>query len=97
MAKLRAVYYINQFYAGMGGEEMADTGLHILNEKKGPALGIEPMWKDEMEVVKVLVCDDNFINTDAKFEEILPTIKKEIEESNPDVFVAGPAFNARCV
>ena len=47
-----------------------------------------------MEVVKVLVCGDNFINTDAKFEEILPTIKKEIEESNPDVFVAGPAFNA---
>ena len=34
MAKLRAVYYINQFYAGMGGEEMADTGLHILEEKK---------------------------------------------------------------
>ena len=27
MAKLRAVYYINQFYAGMGGEEMADTCL----------------------------------------------------------------------
>ena len=81
MAKLRAVYYINQFYAGMGGEEMADTGLHILNEKKGPALGIEPMWNGEMEVVKVLVCGDNFINTDAKFEEILPTIKKEIEES----------------
>ena len=94
MAKLRAVYYINQFYAGMGGEEMADTGLHILNEKKGPALGVEPMWKGEMEVVKVLVCGDNFINTDAKFEEILPTIKKEIEESNPDVFIAGPAFNA---
>ena len=29
MAKLRAVYYINQFYAGMGSEEMADTGLHL--------------------------------------------------------------------
>ena len=53
MAKLRAVYYINQFYAGMGGEEMADTGLHILEEKKGPALGMEPMWKGEMEIVKV--------------------------------------------
>ena len=63
MAKLRAVYYINQFYAGMGGEEMADTGLHILEEKKGPALGMEPMWKGEMEIVKVLVCGDNFINT----------------------------------
>lgn len=94
MGKLRAVYYINQFYAGMGGEEMADTGLHILDEKKGPALGIEPMWNDEMEVVKVLVCGDNYINTDVKYEEILPTIKKEIEESKPDVFIAGPAFNA---
>lgn len=94
MAKLRAVYYINQFYAGIGGEEKADVGLSVYNEKKGPAAGIEPMWKDEMEVVKVLVCGDNFINTDEKFEEILPTIKEEILSANPDVFVAGPAFNA---
>lgn len=94
MPKLRAVYYINQFYAGIGGEEMADTGLCIYKEKKGPALGIEPMWKGEMEVVKVLVCGDNFINTDIKFEEILPQIKEEILEADPDVFVAGPAFNA---
>ncbi len=94
MAKLRAVYYINQFYAGIGGEEKADVGLSVYDEKKGPAAGIEPMWNDEMEVVKVLVCGDNFINTDEKFEEILPTIKEEILSANPDVFVAGPAFNA---
>lgn len=94
MAKLRAVYYINQFYAGIGGEEMADVGLSVYEEKKGPALGIEPMWNGEMEVVKVLVCGDNFINTDVKFEEILPQIREEIQKSAPDVFVAGPAFNA---
>ncbi|MEZ3436731.1 MAG: glycine/betaine/sarcosine/D-proline family reductase selenoprotein B [Lachnospiraceae bacterium] len=94
MAKLRAVYYINQFYAGIGGEEMADTGLGIYEEKKGPALGIEPMWKGEMEVVKVLVCGDNYINTDEKFESILPRIKEEVLAAKPDVFVAGPAFNA---
>ena len=78
MGKLRAVYYINQFYAGIGGEEMADVGLSVYDEKKGPAMGIEPMWKGEMEVVKVLVCGDNYINTDARFEEILPRIKEEI-------------------
>lgn len=94
MAKLRAVYYINQFYAGIGGEEMADVGLSIYNEKKGPAMGIEPMWKGEMEIVKVLVCGDNFINTDVKYEEVLPTIKEEILAAEPDVFIAGPAFNA---
>ena len=49
MGKLRAVYYINQFYAGIGGEEMADVGLSVYDEKKGPAMGIEPMWKGEME------------------------------------------------
>ena len=94
MGKLRAVYYINQFYAGIGGEEMADVGLSVYDEKKGPAMGIEPMWKGEMEVVKVLVCGDNYINTDARFEEILPRIKEEILSAKPDVFVAGPAFNA---
>ena len=55
---LRAVYYINQFYAGIGGEEKADIGLEVYDEKKGPAAGIEPMWKGEMEVVKVLMCGD---------------------------------------
>ena len=39
---LKAVHYINQFYAGIGGETMADTGFGILEEKKGPALGLEP-------------------------------------------------------
>ena len=91
---LRAVYYINQFYAGIGGEEKADIGLEVYDEKKGPAAGIEPMWKGEMEVVKVLMCGDNFINTDDKFQEILPRIKEEILAAKPDVFVAGPAFNA---
>lgn len=91
---LKAVYYINQFYAGIGGEEKADIGLEVYDEKKGPAAGIEPMWKGEMEVVKVLMCGDNFINTDDKFQEILPRIKEEILAAKPDVFVAGPAFNA---
>ena len=32
---LKAVHYINQFYAGIGGETMADTGFGILKRKKG--------------------------------------------------------------
>ena len=28
---LKAVHYINQFYAGIGGETMADTGFGILD------------------------------------------------------------------
>lgn len=94
MAKLRAVHYINQFYAGLGGEESAHMGMTVLNEKKGPALGLEKEWGSEMEVVKIIACGDNFINTDEKFESIKETLLKEIKEAEPDVFIAGPAFNA---
>lgn len=94
MSKLKALYYINQFYAGIGGEEKADIGLQIFKEKKGPALGIEKYWNDEMEVVKVIACGDNFINNNEKYESILPEIDSILEEIKPDVFIAGPAFNA---
>ncbi len=94
MAVLRAVHYINQFYAGLGGETMADVGLSVLDEKKGPAIGLEKLWNGEMEVVKIIVCGDNFINNDENFLTASAEIKALLQELKPDVFVAGPAFNA---
>lgn len=94
MGTLKAVYYVNQFYAGIGGEDKADLGLTVYDEKKGPAIGIEGLWNGEMEVVKVLACGDNFINNDEKYASVLPEITRILQEVNPDVFIAGPAFNA---
>ena len=94
MPLLKAVHYINQFYAGLGGEAMADLGLSVLEKKKGPAIGLEKLWNGEMEVVKIIVCGDNFINNDDNFQGILHNIKEIINKVKPDVFVAGPAFNA---
>ena len=94
MAVLKAVHYINQFYAGLGGEAMADVGLSILEEKKGPAIGLEKLWNGELEVVKIIVCGDNFINNEDNFQGIIPDIKEIINQVKPDVFIAGPAFNA---
>lgn len=94
MAVLKAIHYINQFYAGLGGESMADVGMSVFDEKKGPAVGMEKLWNGEMEVKKIIACGDNFINNDENFEGIIPELKKIIEEVKPDVFIAGPAFNA---
>lgn len=94
MAALKAVHYINQFYAGLGGETMADVGFSVLDEKKGPAIGLEKLWNGEMEVVKIIVCGDNFINNDENFLAASAQIKALLQELKPDVFVAGPAFNA---
>ncbi|MDF2671842.1 MAG: glycine reductase [Clostridiales bacterium] len=94
MALLKAVHYINQFYAGLGGETMAHVGLSVLEEKKGPAIGLEKFWNGEMEVVNIIVCGDNYINNDDNFQSIIPEIKNIINKAKPDVFIAGPAFNA---
>lgn len=94
MDGLKVLYYINQFYAGIGGEDKADTGLNIFEGSKGPGLGLEKLWNGEMKIVCTICCGDNFINNDSKYEGILPELKRVIEEVKPDVFVAGPAFNA---
>ena len=70
MKKLKAMYYINQFFAGIGGEEKAGVGLTIHEGLKGPAIGIGKYWNEEMEVVKVISCGDNF----SKFAEKLSKI-----------------------
>lgn len=91
---LKALCYINQFYAGLGGEEMAHEGLHVFDEAKGPGMGMEGLWKGEMKVVRTLACGDNYFNVDENYEALKPELKRLIEEVAPDVVIAGPAFNA---
>ena len=91
---LKAVHYINQFYAGIGGETMADTGFGVCDELKGPAVGLNSAWKGEMEISKVIYCGDNYINTDENWPAVKEQIAAIVKEEQPDVFIAGPAFNA---
>lgn len=94
MTSKKAIHYINQFYAGLGGETKADMEFMVYDEVKGPGLGLMQEWKGQIEIIKTFVAGDNFINVDENFEEVKKEIKRIIEEAKPDVFVAGPAFNA---
>lgn len=91
---LKAVHYINQFYAGLGGEAEADMPFGVLEEKRGPALGLEQSWKGEMMITKVIYCGDNYINKDENYPAVKERIAEIIRQEKPDVFIAGPAFNA---
>lgn len=91
---LKAVHYINQFYAGIGGEDKATTPFGIADKILGPAMGLNGLWKGELAVEKVIYCGDNYVNTDTNWDEVKAQIKAVIDEVKPDVFVAGPAFNA---
>lgn len=92
MSKYKIVHYINQFYAGIGGEEMANYKPEIKKGIVGPGLAFKGAFGDNAEIVATVICGDSFYNenTDVAKKEILEMIKKE----NPDLFIAGPAFNA---
>lgn len=90
--KIRIVHYINQFFAGIGGEEKGDAGLGYIDAPKGPGVGILQTLKEDAEIVRTIWCGDNTINQEQN--KVLPEIEKLIRDIKPDVVVAGPAFDA---
>lgn len=90
--KLRVVHYINQFYGGIGGEEMADYKPEVRLEPIGPGLALKGALGEDAEIVATIICGDSYFN------ENLETAKAEVlqmvKDHNPDLFIAGPAFNA---
>lgn len=92
MAKYKIVHYINQFFAGIGGEEKADYTPELREGVVGPGMGLKAALGEDYEIVSTVICGDNYFgeNLDAATDTIIEMVKK----CEPDVFVAGPAFNA---
>ena len=91
MAK-RVLFYLNQFFGGIGGEDKADYAPEFRSEAIGPATGIVGGAGDAIEPLGTIICGDNFFGE--KEEEAKAFIARVIDEQKPDIFVAGPAFNA---
>lgn len=93
MAKIKVVHYINQFFAQIGGEEKADYPAEIrVGEIVGPGMALTASFKDEAEIIATIVCGDSYFNEN--LEKAKADILAMVKEQAPDVFVAGPAFNA---
>lgn len=88
----RVVHYINQFYAGIGGEEKADYAPEARDGVVGPGMQIARLLGDEAEVVGTVICGDGYYgeHTDEARAKCLELIKAY----KPDLLFAGPAFNA---
>ena len=88
----RVVHYINQFFANVGGEEMAHIPAELREGKVGPGLAFETAWKGEAVISHTIVCGDSFFAEHEK--EAKETVVNWVKEIKPDLFIAGPAFNA---
>lgn len=88
----RVVHYLNQFFAGLGGEEKAGVGISIEEGPVGPGTLLADLLKGQGELVATIVCGDNYFheNLEAASKEIV----NRIREYKPGLFLAGPAFNA---
>ena len=86
------VHYINQFFANIGGEEMAHVAPELREGFVGPGLAFNQAWKGEAEIVATIVCGDSHFAEHEK--EAKAQILAWVKEKKPDLFIAGPAFNA---
>lgn len=91
-SKFRVVHYINQFYAGIGGEEKADIEPFTKAEVVGPGIAFTNAFGEEAEIVGTVVCGDSYFNENLQSAE--KKVVDFIKSYDPDLVIAGPAFNA---
>jgi glycine reductase len=88
---VRAVHYLNQFFAGLGGEEAAETPPTRLDGAVGPGRGLAAAF-DGVEIVATIACGDDFF---AEHEEqAVDRLIEFLRAESPELLVAGPAFGS---
>ena len=93
MSKIKVVHYINQFFAQIGGEEKADYPAELrVGEIVGPGQALTQQFGEEAEIVATIVCGDSYFNEN--LDKAKADILEMVKSQNPDIFIAGPAFNA---
>lgn len=87
---MRILFYTNQFFGQIGGENKADIPPRIIDD----LIGTANLFKDKVEgnIVATLICGDNYYAQNVELTRKF--IAKEVERLKPDLVIAGPAFNA---
>ena len=88
----RVVHYVNQFFAGFGGEDRADVSPVAREGITGAAAGLQNALGRSALVVATIYCGDNYMAD--RGERAADEVADLIKAFEPDVVVAGPAFNA---
>jgi glycine reductase len=89
---VKVLHYLNQFFAGIGGEDQAGHEAIFLPRAVGVGAVIEKSLQEHGVEYAMIVCGDNYFH-EAE-EKALQAIRAGIEQFYPDIFLAGPAFNA---
>ena len=88
----RIVHYVNQFFGGLGGEEIAGAGPVTEPGPAGSGRGLA-RWLDAGDrIVGTVICGDNYMAEGG--ETAVREVVDLVAAHDPDVVVAGPAFGS---
>jgi len=90
--EIRVVHYINQYFAGAGGEDRANIGPQSGESPIGPGVGLQRALGEAAQIVATVFCGDNYMAE--KGDVAAVEIAHLIGEYSPQVVVAGPSFGS---
>ncbi len=84
----RLVHYVNQFFAGLGGEDAAGTPPESRPGPVGPGRKLQELLGDDHQVVATVFCGDDYAAGEPGAVE---TIVGLVREHEPDLVLHGHA------
>jgi glycine reductase complex component B subunit gamma len=88
----KILHYLNQFFAGIGGEDKAGQEFLLLPKAVGPGVVLCDLLKNHEVEYATVVCGDNYFHEHE--EAVLASLTEVMTQFAPDLFIAGPAFHA---
>jgi betaine reductase len=86
------VHVVNQFFAGIGAEDKADVPVGMIEGSAGAARGLQLQLGQDAKVAYTIYYGDNYFHE--RKEDATQAILDAVRSAQPDVLVAGPAFNS---
>jgi betaine reductase len=88
----KVVHVVNQFFAGLGGEEKAGLPVGVIKGSAGAARALAMKLGEEAEIACTIYVGDNYFHE--RKEDAIKAILDAVRATEPHVLVAGPAFNS---
>lgn len=90
MAQVRIMHYLNQFFAGVGGEDKADVPVDFRDGSMGPGKRLQALLGDSTKIVVTAYCGDNYFAEN--YDKAVADIVQIAKDFNAQMVIAGPAF-----
>ena len=88
---MRVVHYVNQFFAGVGGEDEAGAEPELREGAIGPGRRLASLLGDDHELVATIFCGDDYASGNPEFA---PPLIEQAKQAGAELLLAGPAFTS---